>query len=453
MCGVCSIGFHVDTLTCVRCTGGTKAMLPVMIIVLGIVAYIVIWVARRFDTRNVVSALQILVAYTQVIGSTGSSYNIPWPASFQNFMANCQFALLDFFQVTSMDCWQRLDFLDTYYMTTGVTFSILILAPFIHRSIPKMLDFFQGSHELELRRKWRNMLIKSVAMYMAILYPAIALKSLSLWNCQQIGDTYYLVLDVSLECAGTRYNRAKIFNILFVLVVVVGWPSFLVWYLQKISAVGKVQDASVSDRIGFLYEPYKQEYIWWDVVETLRKLYLVTIVAFFVSGSMVQIVLSILVSVACIAYHVHALPFVTKGLNVLQAFALSLLWLTFQSGLMLQYSNNEVDQSAATATVVILIIANVMLFISPFMIGLVLLMSALPDDWIDRGMAFLGLQEAKAAPPALASDPDAFAQLRVTHSRTLSLTCTHAHMHIRSNSHAHARVPIRGLFPLSHVSG
>ena len=41
----------------------------------------------------------------------------------------------------------------------------------------------------------------------------------------------------------------------------------------------------------------------------------VSVIAFFTAGSMVQLVLSILVSVCAFAYHVHALPYRESWLN------------------------------------------------------------------------------------------------------------------------------------------
>ena len=32
------------------------------------------------------------------------------------------------------------------------------------------------------------------------------------------------------------------------------------------------------DRVGFLFEQYTPDYLFWDVLETVRKLYLVTVV-------------------------------------------------------------------------------------------------------------------------------------------------------------------------------
>ncbi len=60
----------------------------------------------------------------------------------------------------------------------------------------------------------------------------------------------------------------------------------------------------------------------------VRKLYLVTIVAFFTPGSMLQLVLSILISVVALAYHVYAKPYTEKWLNFLQGTCLLIIWLT-----------------------------------------------------------------------------------------------------------------------------
>jgi hypothetical protein len=59
---------------------------------------------------------------------------------------------------------------------------------------------------------------------------AISLKSLSLWNCTKVGDVYYLTNDLRLKCTGSAYVAASVFNVLFVLVVVFGWPAFLIWF-------------------------------------------------------------------------------------------------------------------------------------------------------------------------------------------------------------------------------
>ena len=85
----------------------------------------------------------------------------------------------------------------------------------------------------------------------------------------------YLTADLSVPCAGEAYLGATVFNVLFVIGVVVGWPVFLVWYLRRIYVRGRTNDETVLDRVGFVYAPYRPDYLYWDVAETVRKLYLV----------------------------------------------------------------------------------------------------------------------------------------------------------------------------------
>ena len=110
------------------------------------------------------------------------------------------------------------------------------------------------------------------------LFLCFSLKALSLWNCTTVGPTLFLTADLSLTCAGAPYLTATAFNIVFVVGIVVGWPVFLVWYLRRIQARGRTHEVAVLERVGFLYEQYRAEYLYWDVLETVRKLYLVTVV-------------------------------------------------------------------------------------------------------------------------------------------------------------------------------
>ena len=73
-----------------------------------------------------------------------------------------------------------------------------------------------------------------------------------------------------------------------------------------------------------------------DVVETLRKLYMTALVSFFASGSLVQIVLSLIVSVLACIQQAQYNPFRHQWVNWLQQSALLVIWATLQSGLLLQ---------------------------------------------------------------------------------------------------------------------
>ena len=146
----------------------------------------------------------------------------------------------------------------------------------------------------------------------------------------------------------------------------------------------------VVDRIGFLYRNYRPEYLFWDVVETVRKLYLVAVIAFFVKGSLIQLVLSMFVSAIAMAYHFYAMPFRDRGLNVLQGTCLSLIWVTFQCGLLMM--NTLPDPTSGTAFLYLVVLANIVLMVSPPIIVGLAFLRCLPRPWRLRIWVFLGIE-------------------------------------------------------------
>jgi hypothetical protein len=222
----------------------------------------------------------------------------------------------------------------------------------------------------------------------------------------RVGEVSYLVEDLSVPCEGPAYQLASAFNVLFVLAVVVGWPCFLVWYLRRLKHRGVTQKASVIDRVGFLFSKYKPDHIYHDVIETVRKLYLVTLVAFLNKGTMTQIVGSLFISVVAFGYHIYALPFTDPMLNMLQGACLFMIWLTLQAGMMLVAT--APDSAAGTGVLIVATIANLIIMVSPAIMGALLFVKVVPKSIRHRVNTLLGLEDPELTrdAPTDGSDPD-----------------------------------------------
>ncbi len=177
-----------------------------------------------------------------------------------------------------------------------------MIVPIIHKFLPTCIRSCCPQHDAYWTKYLRDRLVKYVAIFMMILCtsfcfksysahlisclpnsllisdPAISLKSLSLWSCIQINGQSYLTSDLSVVCDGQQYVLASLFNIVFVLAVVVGWPAFMLWcgifffsrqivnhislygdlvcfsthdrYLRRVEKQGRVFDSVVEARIG-----------------------------------------------------------------------------------------------------------------------------------------------------------------------------------------------------------
>ena len=127
-------------------------------------------------------------------------------------------------------------------------------------------------------------------------------------------------------------------------------------------------------------------------------------IAFFTAGSMVQVVLSILISVCALAYHVYALPYRESWLNMMQGACLFFIWLTLQAGLMVQ--NTLPDRNTGDAILVALSIANIVMLVSPVLLGVIAALQVLPESIRRRASIFLvGPDGAAGDKLADASEP------------------------------------------------
>ena len=154
------------------------------------------------------------------------------------------------------------------------------------------------------------------------------------------------------------------------------------------------------------------------MVETLRKLYLTAMVSFFTSGSMVQIVLSLVVSVLACIQQARYWPFKHQWVNWLQQSSLMVIWATLQSGMLLQvyvlhlifailclcYSlfvvrscmhlqyRGSLSETSKTAVGVLLFAANVIMIMGPLVIVGLVAVRALPDKFVEQ---FIGGDEPR----------------------------------------------------------
>jgi hypothetical protein len=106
MCGVCSRGYHLSSRACELCAGSANAyLLPVLALALVAFVLLFVYISRRVNLTKLVSAAKVIVSYLQVMGSSSSSYQIPWPEFMQGLLTNFRLALMDVMQVLAVDCW------------------------------------------------------------------------------------------------------------------------------------------------------------------------------------------------------------------------------------------------------------------------------------------------------------------------------------------------------------
>ncbi len=86
-----------------------------------------------------VPASVLTVSYLQVMGSSSSSYQIPWPGFMRSLLDQMRVALLDVYAVMAVDCFADYSFYEPFWITTVTTSATLLLAFVAHLCLPRVI--------------------------------------------------------------------------------------------------------------------------------------------------------------------------------------------------------------------------------------------------------------------------------------------------------------------------
>jgi hypothetical protein len=108
--------------------------------------------------------------------------NVKWPDFMQSMMSQMKLALLDIYQVASVDCLAPMDFYTPYWLTCSITFGVLLAAAALHRVLPTLVRFCCRSADIDWIRWLQSSVVKYTSIFMTVLYPGMCVDCVSLWS-------------------------------------------------------------------------------------------------------------------------------------------------------------------------------------------------------------------------------------------------------------------------------
>ena len=100
-------------------------------------------------------------------------------------------------------------------------------------------------------------------------YIPCSVAALTIFSCQDLGSSgFWLRLDYAQECGGHAYSGLRVLGAIGCIFFIVGIPLFFSFILYK-------RKVSIFERASRLISAgYKQEYLYWEIQELIRKLLL-----------------------------------------------------------------------------------------------------------------------------------------------------------------------------------
>jgi len=115
--------------------------------------------------------------------------------------------------------------------------------------------------------KFRFYIITTSCMYLIIfLQPDLVSTMISLISCRQIGEDFFILNNVSVECYTEQYNSYTYGLVVpFLLLWILGFPviMFALLFMRRT----ELEKIEVKNKFGFLYGEYNQSTFYWEFVK------------------------------------------------------------------------------------------------------------------------------------------------------------------------------------------
>ena len=345
-------------------------------------AMVILYYRLKIKWRMVVTAMQI-------ISSTTSSFDLPWPPAFEALLKFFRIFMLDFSVILPLDCLRETSYYTSLYATCLGPFALVFayfafafVANKYTRRTAQRRDSLerQGTSALSVAecatppteaRKQREMkpglkfsYVAGVVFVWFFVFPACSATALAFWRCEGgWGDGHtYLLADLKLRCGGERYATNQIFAALMVVVWPVGTPLLFFGLMYRVryrvnpygAYIEKMDKAEfnartkvvteadlVVEQYKMLWLAYKYELWHFEVAVVVQRLLLTCITELVYPGTQMNIIFAIIVVLLSLKVFTYYEPYMDVTDNDLtEIFHWVFIWL-FISALIMTCKLNK----------------------------------------------------------------------------------------------------------------
>ena len=278
------------------------------------------------------------------------------PESFKKMIEFLGFFNLNLFEIIPMGCLTGGTF-NYYSMAVGMT-----LLPLVIVGLVLVIGMRRGEE-----KKHGAFTIALAVLYLVL--PMVSVTIFALFPCDRVSATErYLRADYSIECTGGSRIGSLCYGGVMVLLYPIGIPSLfglLLWRKKdRIMSKDREEDGELQG-IAFLYEAYKEEYWWFEVWETTRRLALTGGLSLIKPGGEGQLVAGMLLSFAGALGQCFFWPYKSDRDKVLATLANVQIFLVMMVASVLrgEGGGEEVGEEGLGGLLIALTVLNVLVFL------------------------------------------------------------------------------------------
>jgi hypothetical protein len=273
-------------------------------------AMVILYYRLKIKWRMGVTAMQI-------ISSTTSSFNLPWPPAFNKLLSFFRIFMLDFSVILPLDCLRETSYYTSLYVTCLGPFA-LVFAYFVFAFVANRYARARARRLSQMKPSLKFSYVAGVVFVWFFVFPACSATALKFWRCDNgWGDGHkYLLADLKLRCSGKQYVTHQISAALMVVVWPVGTPLLFFGLMYRVryrvnpygAYIEKMDKAEfnartkvvteadlVVEQYKMLWLAYKYELWHFEVAVVVQRLLLTCITELVYPGTQMNIIFAIIV--------------------------------------------------------------------------------------------------------------------------------------------------------------
>ena len=359
ICDVCEKGWSKDDGVCLKCPENVSRTMSLTILIPIICIFIIIFLIKTANPANnkkeeVNGVVKIFMNYAQVF-SLASSFQINWPALIRYLFERAKEFSSPRVSFYSSDCvlqWGYYDKFIVYLALPLVYIFVSTIVIFIvslcyckrknknlrRMSVVQQEDYLKKSPTcMEFFTAWEK---TAVVVGTFLSWPTIVEKTLEIMNCEKIGEKYYLVKDVSIECYDSKHLNYLIVGYLGLILYGIGIPllGFRLLYKYRFRLFDMQNRYDGSTPLSFLFLGYREKRWYYEFIIMGKKAGLILLSVFLRNHPRYQIIGASLLIQISFFIHVFLRPYDTitsYGMicNKLESVSLLSLVMTLSTGL------------------------------------------------------------------------------------------------------------------------
>ena len=289
--------------------------------------------------------IKILIGFVQIFSSLTTVFAIPWPADFKYILALPAWSVLDIdlmsiFGGMSPCAFDR-PFLDLF-LVHMFTLPLMVLSAICAIWTLQLLRCastkFAKKFEMQTAKARRDKIITFLVFF---LYPGMSVKIFRVFKCRELDNNeFYLSADMSVRCFEGDWNNYMIFDIVCMIIYVIGIPvfTFKILHFNRLALYDEEHPdyENLNAKYATLYEQYEPDFYYWEVCVMLKKMLLTGGLVLVAPGTSAQILMAVLIALAYLLAFVKTSPYEEDNDDIIEFVCTLALLLTLICGFALK---------------------------------------------------------------------------------------------------------------------